>query len=170
MAWVYGISDDDTGELLYVGFTTRDPRDRLFCHRRWLRDTGHPNHTQHTLEVMNPAVAEAIEATVLARLSPPYNCHGASRPRQKVNDRRMHADRRTARLAPEEARKTVGTKLRLVRRTLHMTQVELAAAVGVDQGTIARYERGHHVPHPAIQQRIADALGQPHDELFAEVA
>lgn len=48
-----------------------------------------------------------------------------------------------------------------------MTQDDLARAAGVSAKTISLAENGHRL-RPLTQQKIADALGIPREELFAE--
>jgi transcriptional regulator with XRE-family HTH domain len=71
--------------------------------------------------------------------------------------------------APPDARRAVGDKLRLLRNQAGITQAQLAEAALVNQAMVAKYESGAHVPHPAIQHRIAAALGVDHVRLFGEV-
>jgi transcriptional regulator with XRE-family HTH domain len=45
-----------------------------------------------------------------------------------------------------------GAKLRMHRKALGMTQVELARALGVDPNTVARYERNEmRIPEPVAR-------------------
>lgn len=57
--------------------------------------------------------------------------------------------------------------LKLARRAARLTQVELAARVGVDPALISRLEKGGRVrPGYETIVRIARALNLPPDELF----
>jgi transcriptional regulator with XRE-family HTH domain len=51
--------------------------------------------------------------------------------------------------------------LKELRRERAMTQEELAAAVGVHQGTIARLETGGRSPRASTIRKLAAALGVP---------
>ena len=51
------------------------------------------------------------------------------------------------------------SSLAALRADAGMTQVELAAAVGVGQGRISEWERGAHVPSARSIDRLAGALG-----------
>ncbi len=53
------------------------------------------------------------------------------------------------------------SSLAALRADAGMTQVELAAAVGVGQGRISEWERGAHVPSARSIDRLAGALGVP---------
>ena len=50
------------------------------------------------------------------------------------------------------------SSLAALRADAGMTQVELAAAVGVGQGRISEWERGAHVPSAKSCMRLASAL------------
>lgn len=49
------------------------------------------------------------------------------------------------------------SKVRALRKTLHMSQVELAAAVMVHPMTVSKWERGIATPHP-VHVRSMQAL------------
>lgn len=49
-------------------------------------------------------------------------------------------------------------KIRQLREAKGMTQVELAAAVGVNQSTINRYEAGVYIPGLIVALRLVAAL------------
>jgi transcriptional regulator with XRE-family HTH domain len=53
---------------------------------------------------------------------------------------------------------SLAERLLAVRRRLGLTQAELAARLGQDEGQISRWERGRRTPHPAIAGRIDLAL------------
>jgi transcriptional regulator with XRE-family HTH domain len=44
-----------------------------------------------------------------------------------------------------------------------ITQMEIAAAVGVSQAALSRYVTGAHIPRPAIAQRLARFANIPLD-------
>jgi transcriptional regulator with XRE-family HTH domain len=50
------------------------------------------------------------------------------------------------------------------------TTADLSHVVGCHSGHLSQIIRGHAKPSKALKQRIADALGRPIDELFAEGA
>ena len=54
---------------------------------------------------------------------------------------------------------TIGERLRQVRRTYKVTQVELAQRVGVAHSTIVRIERGQAKPTIETVEKLATALG-----------
>jgi transcriptional regulator with XRE-family HTH domain len=58
----------------------------------------------------------------------------------------------------QEAR-TMGDRLRELRRRRVVTQAELAAGAGVSVATIRRIEAGAAVPHPRTVRKLAAALG-----------
>ena len=55
---------------------------------------------------------------------------------------------------PEPSPHGLPGRLRAMRRSLGLTQAELAARLGQDEAQISRWERGHRTPHPAIAGRI----------------
>ncbi len=67
-------------------------------------------------------------------------------------------------------RAEVSRAARKLRRTLELTQEELAALAGVSQQTISRFERGIMAVSPASQQAILDALRRADGESIAGVA
>lgn len=73
----------------------------------------------------------------------------------------MEADRKSP---------SLGSKIRLQRRGLCLTQDQLADAVGVSQAAVARWESDSTVPHLRNRLAIGAALGVAPAILFAEVA
>jgi transcriptional regulator with XRE-family HTH domain len=65
---------------------------------------------------------------------------------------------------PLPAANTVAEQLIRHRTTLGMTQKEAAGRLGVDQGTLARWERGERVPQAAFLERAKRYLGQDADQ------
>ncbi len=49
--------------------------------------------------------------------------------------------------------------IRQLRQERGWSQLALALEVGVDQGAVAKWERGRGVPLPKHQQRLADLFG-----------
>lgn len=66
-------------------------------------------------------------------------------------------------LATEE---NFGQRLARLRKERGMTQVELAAIVGIIQGLVTSYERSRLRAHPEMVVRFALALGVSGDELL----
>jgi transcriptional regulator with XRE-family HTH domain len=60
-----------------------------------------------------------------------------------------------------------GARLRQARLDVPLTQIELAALLGVEQTTISRWERGGTAPPDELRPRLAAHLGCPVHELFA---
>lgn len=56
--------------------------------------------------------------------------------------------------------------IKLIRKTMGITQEELAKRIGVTQGTVAQWENG--LTHPAFDKlsKVADVLGVTVDELI----
>jgi transcriptional regulator with XRE-family HTH domain len=54
---------------------------------------------------------------------------------------------------------TYGLEFRRARRERHLTQVAVAAALGVSQSYIAQIEGGRNYPSPAVASRITQLLG-----------
>ena len=61
------------------------------------------------------------------------------------------------------------TALRVYREQTGMTQVELAALLGVTQGAIALWERGERKPDIVMLKRLALALNCTADDLLAPI-
>lgn len=53
---------------------------------------------------------------------------------------------------------SVGSKIREIRKSRNMTQVELAAKVNVDSSFICQIERGSKTPNIVLSKELADAL------------
>jgi transcriptional regulator with XRE-family HTH domain len=53
--------------------------------------------------------------------------------------------------------KAVGARLRLLRKTLGLTQEEFTEPVGMTQGAFAQYESGHRKPSVLLACAIVDA-------------
>lgn len=60
-----------------------------------------------------------------------------------------------------DSRKEFGTTLRAMRRTMMLTQAELAALIGVKRGTLAQWERGDTLPQPPHMRAIVAASRLP---------
>ena len=60
----------------------------------------------------------------------------------------------------------IGKRLRDLRTGIHLTQVELAKALGTQQSTINRYEQGQSAPSPEIFVRYADYFDVSMDYLY----
>lgn len=60
----------------------------------------------------------------------------------------------------------IGERIKKLRTGAHLTQEELAKAVGVDRSTIAQYENGSRRPRDNIKAKIADVLGTGVEPLF----
>jgi transcriptional regulator with XRE-family HTH domain len=66
----------------------------------------------------------------------------------------------------EMTRQQFGTRLRLLRERVGLTQTQLGAKVGVSQGNVATWERNAAVPQSAMVEQLAAALGVPAVELL----
>ena len=64
------------------------------------------------------------------------------------------------------AEKTIGARIAEIRKRQAMTQVELAAKLGMSQSLLSRYERGTLRLHGALVGEIARALHVGADELL----
>lgn len=60
-----------------------------------------------------------------------------------------------------------GQRIAAARRTVKMTQVQLAAALGVTQQLVSAWERGQTAPKVDRRPLIGRILGVSADELFA---
>ena len=59
--------------------------------------------------------------------------------------------------------KTLGKQLVRYRTTLGMSQKEAAREIGVDQGTLARWERGEREPEGMFLKRVERFLDEQED-------
>lgn len=53
---------------------------------------------------------------------------------------------------------TIGENIRSARKALHLSQDDLADAIGANRVTISQYERGVYLPSLTALERLADAL------------
>ena len=54
-----------------------------------------------------------------------------------------------------------GANVKSIRKSKHVSQAELAKAIGVHTGTVSHWENGRQMPDTATMQKIADFLGVP---------
>ena len=71
--------------------------------------------------------------------------------------------------SPDEAARSVGERLHVLRKTQQMTLVELAKASGVDAATISRIETGKMSGTLESHIRLAAALGLKLTDLYAGI-
>lgn len=55
----------------------------------------------------------------------------------------------------------LGDRIKTLRRSRHLTQFELAEKLGIDQGAVSRWERGHINPSARYRQQIESVLEAP---------
>ena len=72
-------------------------------------------------------------------------------------------------LLPEQAAKTIGARLRQLRKSQRVTLVQLAKASGVDAGTISRIETGKMTGTFESHLKLATALGTKVTDLYAGI-
>ena len=63
----------------------------------------------------------------------------------------------------------LGRHVKETRNACHLTQQELAEAVGMDTGHLSRIEHGKAVPSINVVKRLADVLNVPIARLFADI-
>jgi transcriptional regulator with XRE-family HTH domain len=69
-------------------------------------------------------------------------------------------------VTPHERRRLViARRLRAARRAIDMHQAQLAAAVGVTQSMISKFETGRDTPTADMMVRLGEALGLPRDDV-----
>lgn len=56
-----------------------------------------------------------------------------------------------------------------LRRLAGLTQAELAERAGIRQQRVAEWERGVHLPRPAAQRQLAEALGVTPAQVFEAI-
>ncbi|MGN1401537.1 MAG: helix-turn-helix transcriptional regulator [Bacillus sp. (in: firmicutes)] len=62
---------------------------------------------------------------------------------------------------------TINNCIKELRARHHMTQSDLATAVGVSRQTIAALEKGSYTPSLLLAMRIARTFGLPTDDIFS---
>lgn len=62
--------------------------------------------------------------------------------------------------------KTIGAKLRLLRKHEGKTLEEVAEDVGVSRSALAMYEQGHRIPRDGIKVRLAQYYGESVQDIF----
>ena len=87
-------------------------------------------------------------------------------PPTMVHERRT---RSVSRPHADQAAKSLGTRLRAIRKAQKVTLVELAKATGVDSATISRIETGQMTGTLESHVRLAGALGVKITELYAGI-
>ena len=60
-------------------------------------------------------------------------------------------------------------KIKELRESAGITQVELANVIGVDRSTVTKWETGEAMPRAALVPKIAEALGCSIGDLYADV-
>ena len=63
-------------------------------------------------------------------------------------------------------KKTVGAKLKELRLKKHLTQAEVARAVGISTSAIAMYERDERIPRDTIKIKLANLFGKTVASIF----
>ena len=63
---------------------------------------------------------------------------------------------------------TIGDNIRTARKSLKMSQDDLAAAIGANRVTISKYENGIYLPSVPALERLADALSTTSAQLRGE--
>lgn len=66
--------------------------------------------------------------------------------------------------------RAIGRRIRAHRRWRHMTQAELARAIGIRAGPLSALENGHHLPSVPVLVNLAKAFGVETGELLGAVA
>jgi len=61
-----------------------------------------------------------------------------------------------------------GVKVRMARKSLHMTQIALAEKIGVDRKTIGEYEAGKYKPDMDNGLKLADVLNLSLDDMYGK--
>jgi len=78
----------------------------------------------------------------------------------------MARSRRSNAAQPDD--RTLGSRIRALRRQQGLTQTQLAANAGVNQGYLSSIEKADRVPRPSTLRAIAVALGVPEGVLLGE--
>lgn len=59
----------------------------------------------------------------------------------------------------------LGERIKKLRRSNHLTQQHLAASLGIDQGAVSRWEKGHIVPSARYRKKLEEVLGASLEEV-----
>ena len=71
-------------------------------------------------------------------------------------------------MSDQDFREMVGRNIVRAREAVGLSQVELAAELGVDRRQVSRWERGRVEPSHTNLQRIADRTGQTFGYFYGE--
>lgn len=71
-------------------------------------------------------------------------------------------------MGPQPAATGTTSPVRVRRRTLRLTQAELAREVGVSRQTVIAIEQGDYAPSVYLALRLAKVLGATVEDLFAD--
>lgn len=75
--------------------------------------------------------------------------------------------RKSKQSTPPPIRTWIGPRIREIRESLGLTQIELAARSGIGQTVLSKYERGLREPPLSQLERIARGLGLPLEQFVA---
>ncbi|MBI5724641.1 MAG: helix-turn-helix transcriptional regulator [Planctomycetes bacterium] len=64
----------------------------------------------------------------------------------------------------------IGLKIRLIRETKGLTQIELAKLIGVDNQTISNWENNKNTPRGEMMGRLAEAFGLTPEEISKDIS
>lgn len=59
----------------------------------------------------------------------------------------------------------LGERIKKLRRSHHLTQQQLADHLGIDQGAVSRWEKGHILPSARYRKKLEKVLGAPLEEV-----
>ena len=79
-----------------------------------------------------------------------------------------HVDKHNAPMTCGQTTETVGQRVRRLRKEQGLSQVSLAAKVGVSQPTISTLEKYNRWSNSELIDRVSAALGITVDELFQD--
>jgi DNA-binding XRE family transcriptional regulator len=138
--WLYTAVNAD-GQPLYIG-TTESPKRRILAHRKspWWEFAAGFTFRRYP----DGYTAREAERRLIRQLRPPFN--RSSNPDWKKPKGSRHGD------------PAWGQHLRSLRKRAGLSQVELGARVGLDQGAISRLEKGRRVPNIAQIAHLVAAL------------
>ena len=71
-------------------------------------------------------------------------------------------------MEPDEFKRQLGERMRLRRKSAHMSQEQLAEAAGINPRYLSKIERGHALPSAFVAWRLASALSLPISSLLED--
>lgn len=116
----------------------------------------------------NSGVNPAVPSSLFKFRSDSDNINrGISRHYESENNEHFHIMSREKCVSVEKKRaEDIGSRIKALRTKLRMNQSQFGLALGLDQGTVSKWEKGKNRPTPDAFVRIAKLAEDPSDKMF----